>query len=225
MIPLRDTIPSKTFPIVNVTIIVVNIIIFGFEFLMPESELTKFIFTYGFIPLNATQEGGLNNLFPLFTSMFLHGSWMHLFSNMLALFIFGDNIEDTMGHQGYLTFYVLGGVVAGLSHYWFSPLSAIPVVGASGAISAVLGAYLILFPHSKILTLIPLFVIFYTVEIPAAVYLIFWFVSQLFNGTMALTSDVASGGVAWWAHVGGFIAGFVLVWVFIVPLNYGYEDN
>jgi hypothetical protein len=145
--------------------------------------------------------------------MFLHGGWWHLISNMLALYIFGDNVEDRLGHVCYLLFYLVGGIIAGLAHVVAYANSATPTVGASGAIAAVLGAYLILFPRSRVLTLIPVFYFIRIVEIPAVIYLGFWFISQFFNGVFALTStDVfQGGGVAWWAHIGGFLFGLATV--------------
>jgi hypothetical protein len=145
--------------------------------------------------------------------MFLHGGWWHLISNMLALYIFGDNIEDRLGHVLYLIFYLLGGLVAGGAHLVAYAQSTIPTVGASGAIAGVLGAYLVLYPQARVLTLVPIFYFLRLIEIPALVYLGFWFISQLFNGLFALTAaDVfQSGGVAWWAHIGGFVFGLVVI--------------
>jgi len=160
--------------------------------------------------------------------MFLHGGAFHLFSNMLALWIFGDNVEDRMGHVRYLLFYLLCGIAAALTHVYLNPTSPIPTVGASGAISGVLAAYFILFPNASVYTLIPLFFFWIeVVRIPAVIYLGFWFLSQLFNGVFALSVDTlqASGGVAWWAHVGGFVAGLVLVWFFRKPPERRYADE
>lgn len=152
---------------------------------------------------------------------------MHLIFNMLALYIFGDNVEDRMGHFGYTIFYLLGGTIAALAHVWSDPVSQVPTVGASGAIAAVLGAYIVLFPRSRVLTLIPIFFFFSVFEIPAVVYLGFWFLLQLLNGAFALTANTfQSGGVAWWAHIGGFLAGAILVWVFARrPRRQYYRDE
>lgn len=147
--------------------------------------------------------------------MFMHGGWFHLFSNMLALYIFGDNVEDSMGSQRYLIFYLLCGVAAALTHVFFNPNSPIPTVGASGALSGVLAAYLLFYPSARVITLIPIFFLPWLVEIPAVVYLGLWFISQLANGLFSILIDVqAMGGVAWWAHIGGFVAGLVLAPLF-----------
>jgi membrane associated rhomboid family serine protease len=145
--------------------------------------------------------------------MFLHGGWWHLISNMLALYIFGDNVEDRLGHVRYVLFYLIGGLVAGGAHLLAYSSSPIPTVGASGAIAAVLGAYLVLYPRARVLTLVPIFYFIRIVEIPALFYLGFWFISQLFNGVFALAaaSTFQGGGVAWWAHIGGFVFGLAII--------------
>jgi membrane associated rhomboid family serine protease len=144
--------------------------------------------------------------------MFLHGGWFHLISNMWALYIFGDNVEDRLGPMRYLLFYLVCGVVAALAHVYSQPLSNVPVVGASGAISGVLGAYLVLYPRARVISLVPLWIVPWFIEIPAVFYLGFWFFSQLFSGLLSLGMPISTyGGVAWWAHVGGFIAGLLLV--------------
>ena len=153
---------------------------------------------------------------PFITSMFLHGGWLHLFGNMLYLWIFGDNVEDRLGHFPFLIFYLLCGVGAGIVHTIFNASSFVPSIGASGAIAGVLGAYVVSYPFARVLTLVPIFVFFQVIEIPALIVLGFWFVMQLFSGTAALatTTSASSGGVAWWAHVGGFVIGMVLVGLF-----------
>ena len=143
--------------------------------------------------------------------MFWHGGWLHLISNMLYLWIFGDNVEDRLGHLRFLLFYVAAGAAAGLTHVALSPASALPTVGASGAIAGVLGAYLVTFPRARVLTLIPIVIIPWFVEIPAFVYLVLWFVMQLLEGVGSLGAPVETGGVAVWAHIGGFVAGVVLM--------------
>jgi membrane associated rhomboid family serine protease len=209
MIPIRDSIPSRRFPIVNIILIVANVVVFLIETLMPPARLQQFIMSYGLTPAFFWQAGWLERMVPLFTSMFLHAGWWHLISNMLALYIFGDNIEDRFGHLGHLGFYVGSGVVAGLAQLVVSSRSLSPMVGASGAIAGVLGAYLILYPKARVVTLIPIFYFMRLVQVPAIVYLGFWFVSQLFNGLFSLqVMDAArAGGVAWWAHIGGFAFG------------------
>ena len=214
MIPLRDDIPSRRLPIVNTALIAMNVVIFLFETLALGSDpLNRFTYTWGLVPAEFWTFEGPRAWLTLFTSMFLHGGWWHLISNMLALYIFGDNVEDRVGHVRYLFFYLLGGLAAGGAHLLAYADSTLPTVGASGAIAAVLGGYLFLFPQARVLTLIPIFFFVRLVEIPAFVYLGFWFISQLFNGIFALTAaDVfQSGGVAWWAHIGGFAFGLLVI--------------
>jgi len=213
MIPLRDTIPARRFPIVNTSIIVLNVLVFLFESVLGPEQLDQLIWTWGLVPDRFWGEGGVSGWLPLLSSMFLHGGWWHLISNMLALYIFGDNVEDRLGPVRYVLFYLFGGLAASAAHLVAYSRSPIPTVGASGAIAAVLGAYLILFPAARVLTLVPIFYFIRIVEIPALLYLGFWFLSQLFNGLFALTAaDVfQSGGVAWWAHIGGFVFGLAIV--------------
>ncbi len=216
MLPLRDTIRSRSFPLVNTGIILANILVFLFEVSLGP-EIGRFTRIFGVVPARFLAHTNLVQIITLFTSMFLHGGWAHIISNMMALYIFGDNVEDRMGHLRYLAFYLLCGLVAGLTHIYFNPLARVPTVGASGAISGVLGAYLVLFPTSRVITLVPFLFWPIFVEIPAVFYLGMWFISQLLNGTFALaTAGViqAYGGVAWWAHVGGFLAGLLLVRLF-----------
>lgn len=216
MLPLQDTIRAREVPIVNWLIILVNVMVFLLEAALGPRQLEVLITRFGVVSQRFLTAGNLRQIATLFSSMFLHGGWFHLISNMWALYIFGDNIEDRMGHLRYLLFYLLCGAAAGLSHIFAGPSSRIPTVGASGAISGVMGAYLVLFPHSRVLTLVPWF-FFYVIEIPALLYIGSWFVSQLFNGlfTLAMAGTIGTyGGVAWLAHVGGFAAGVLLVKVF-----------
>lgn len=213
MIPLRDNVPSRRFPIVNTAIIALNVLIFLFESLLAPGQRDPFIWRWGLVPAEFWQGGGLGRWIPLFTSMFLHGGWWHLISNMLALYIFGDNVEDRLGSARYVLFYLFGGLAASAAHLVAYSGSSIPTVGASGAIAAVLGAYLVLYPQARVITLVPIFFFVRIVEIPALIYLGFWFISQLFNGLFALTAtDVfQGGGVAWWAHIGGFLFGLAII--------------
>ena len=214
MIPLRDTIPARRFPIVNTVIIGLNVLVFLFESILSPNQLDRVIWLGGLTPAYFWQSGGLSRWLPLFTSMFMHGGWWHLISNMLALYIFGDNVEDRLGHFRYLLFYLFGGLAASGAHLLAYRGSPIPTVGASGAIASVLGAYLVLYPHARVLTLVPIFYFIRIVEIPALIYLGFWFISQLFNGLFALaaTADVMqAGGVAWWEHIGGFVFGLAII--------------
>ena len=214
MIPLRDTIPSRTAPVVTVALIAVNVIVFLHEAALGP-YLERFVFAYGLVPRRLVYWPG-NPLdpvrfLPLVTSMFWHGGWLHLIGNMLYLWIFGDNVEDKLGHVRYLIFYIATGVAAALTQVALDPTSTLPTIGASGAIAGVLGAYLISFPRSRVLTLIPIIIFPWFVEIPAVVYLAFWFILQLLEGIGQLGVPAQTGGVAVWAHIGGFIAGVVLV--------------
>ena len=214
MIPLRDTNPSRTIPVVNYFLITTNVIVFLYEFSLSK-EMTNFVFNFGLIPFNFTsdlQSYQVNpgTVLPLFTSMFLHGGWMHLLGNMLFLFIFGDNVEDRFGHFKYFFFYIVAGLAAAFTQIYMSPDSQIPMVGASGAIAGVLGAYVFMYPTAKITTLIPIFFFFQIIELPAFLFLGIWFLLQIISGMFALGIGADAGGVAWWAHIGGFAAGAVL---------------
>jgi membrane associated rhomboid family serine protease len=212
MIPIKDVIPARRFPLVNWIIILANVVVFLFEASMGSGELSRLIGRYGMVPARMLSNPGVSTGVSIFTSMFLHGGWFHLISNMWALYIFGDNVEDRLGPMRYLLFYLVCGVVAALAHVYSQPLSNVPVVGASGAISGVLGAYLVLYPRARVISLVPLWIVPWFIEIPAVFYLGFWFFSQLFSGLLSLGMPISTyGGVAWWAHVGGFIAGLLLV--------------
>ena len=205
MIPLKDDIPSHRLPIVNISLILVNLGIF--LYLVFNNMLDVFIMTHGVVPKNFFADFSPLTQFYLFTiAIFLHGGWLHVLGNMLYLWIFGDNVEDRMGHLRFLIFYLICGYTATLAHVFIEPLSTMPMVGASGAIAGVLGAYLVLFPRAKVLTLIPIFFFITFIRIPAVLFLGFWFVLQIFNGMVS-----GSAGVAWWAHIGGFIIGMILV--------------
>jgi membrane associated rhomboid family serine protease len=212
MFPLRDSQPSGTIPFVTYLIIAINVLLFLFEVSLGDQDLSAFLKNFGLVPEDFLQQFGPYQVFTLFSCMFLHGGWMHLISNMWALFIFGDNIEDKLGHFGYFIFYLLCGVCAGLTQVFMSQGSAVPTIGASGAIAGVLGGYIISYPTARVLTAIPIFIVIRLVEIPASVYLGFWFISQFFTGFASIAKEPGEeGGVAWWAHVGGFIAGLILV--------------
>ena len=220
MIPLRDANPSQRTPWMTFVLIGANTLAFLYEVALPPQRLEQFIFTMGMVPARVTvfptdPAVTFGDAFlPLFSSMFLHGGWLHLIGNMWFLWIFGDNIEDRLGHLRYLVFYLLCGLAAGLAHTLFNLSSTLPSIGASGAVAGVLGGYLLLYPHARVLTLIPMFFV-YLVELPAYLVLLMWFVVQLFSGTASIVGgDASSGGVAWWAHVGGFAVGLALVKVF-----------
>ncbi len=225
MIPLRDTIPSRSFPFVTISLIVVNSLFFLLE-LMLGPHLNDFIKLFGVIPakyfwLAEHQPGNLfERFFPLFSSMFLHGGWLHLIGNMWYLWIFGDNVEDAMGHGRFFLFYLLSGLGAGLVHIYINAGSTVPTIGASGAISGVMGAYFVLFPHSRVLTIIPIFFFIEILEIPAFFFLGFWIFLQFFQGTASLSLPDQVGGVAWWAHLGGFVFGALLSFLFVNRRRY-----
>ncbi|WP_163846128.1 rhomboid family intramembrane serine protease [Pseudooceanicola aestuarii] len=206
MFPLRDHNPSGRTPYVTYALIVVNVVVFlGYAGLMSQPEaLYAFYDRYAMIPARLSEGSGYHTLL---TSMFLHGGFMHIAGNMLFLWIFGDNMEDEMGHWGFLGFYLVSGVVAGVAHLIAGPGSLVPTVGASGAIAGVMGGYLLLFPRARVDILIIFIVFFKVFPVPAWLMLGLWFALQLVNGVGA---DPTTGGVAYWAHAGGFIAGLVL---------------
>jgi len=216
MIPLRDENPSATTPFVTWVLVAINVIVFVFE-LSLGPELRTFIFDWGLVPARLTlalrfgDEPITGPALTVFSSMFLHGGWLHLVGNMWYLWIFGDNIEDRLGHVKYLVFYLLAGLAAGLLHYATNSESRVPTVGASGAIAGVLGAYLAAFPRARVVTLLPLFPFFRVVALPAMVVLGLWFVIQFFSGALSLGYSTG-GGVAWWAHIGGFGFGYLAMW-------------
>jgi membrane associated rhomboid family serine protease len=212
MFPLYDTVRSRRFPLINWILILLNGLAFYYELTLSETELHRFILDWGLIPAQLAFNSA-DSWMRILSSMFLHGGWFHILSNMWILIIFGDNIEDRMGGMRYLIFYLLSGTVAALSQAFLYPTSTIPMVGASGAIAGVLGAYLVLYPHARIASLVPIFFIFTVIEVPALIFLGFWFVSQLFQGWLAL-GGADLGGVAWWAHIGGFIFGLLMVRLF-----------
>ncbi|MBW1812918.1 MAG: rhomboid family intramembrane serine protease [Deltaproteobacteria bacterium] len=213
MIPLRDNIPSKNVPIVNTIIIGINIVIYLAELTQGES-LTSFIYMYGLVParysipeITAYFSIG-QQLFSFISFMFLHGSFLHILGNMWMLYIFGDNIEGRLGAFRYLIFYLLCGMASGCSHLFFNLHSTAPVIGASGSIAGVMGAYFLLYPNAKILSLVPVLFIPFFFEIPAFIFLGFWFVLQFFNAAL---SHGSSSVIAWWAHIGGFLFGMLFL--------------
>lgn len=209
MIPLKDDIPSSSFPAVNTLLIALNGLVFLYEVGLGH-DVSQFIQRFGLVPANALSLGiaGWGNIF---SSMFIHGGWEHIIGNMLYLFIFGDNVEDALGHVKYLFFYLLCGLAAAWGHILFNPHSAIPTVGASGAVAGVLGAYLLLYPRAGVLTLIPIGIFIRIIKVPAVLVLGFWIVLQLLFGLISLPlPGEQSGGIAWFAHIGGFFAGMLL---------------
>lgn len=218
MIPLYDTVRSRRFPIVNWAIIVLNVLVFLYELSLSPNALQSMTFTWGLAPVKLMIHPETSWVM-IFTAMFLHGGWFHILSNMWVLFVFGDNVEGRMGHGSYLIFYLLSGVAAALLESLVLQNSKVPMIGASGAIAGVLGAYLILFPRARVASIVPIFFIFTIVEIPAAIFLLFWFVSQLFSGWLTLQGSDGSG-IAWWAHVGGFLFGMLAVHLFARRKSY-----
>ncbi len=230
MLPLYDVIPSRRKPVINYTLIALNTIIFLFELAIPEPILNNIIYTFGVVPVRfwaafnyADWKVILDHaILPAFTSMFLHGGWLHLLSNMWMLWIFGDNVEDTMGHLRYLAFYLLCGLAAALTHATLYASSPVPTIGASGAISGVMGAYMLLYPGSRIVTLIPFFFFPMLMEFSAYFFLLAWFIGQLLAGATSLA--MGGSNIAFWAHVGGFVAGLLLHRLFVTyhPVPKGY---
>ena len=213
MFPIRDNIPSRSWPLITVALILANFYYFYQELILGDAALSRFIHIWGLVPADfiaglARTPFAPEAYLPLVTNLFLHGGWMHILGNMWYLWIFGDNVEDCLGKLRFVFFYLLCGVAANLAQVVVDPASTVPTIGASGAISGVLGAYLTLFPRARISTLIPLFPIFPVVRIPAVLFLAVWFLLQLQNGAISLF--MAGTNIAWWAHIGGFAAGFVL---------------
>ncbi len=223
MFPLKDHNPTVRTPVVTIALVAINVVVFLYELTLGRS-LGAFVAAYGAVPyeishltdLVGTAYGPIQQMpgpafipLTLITSMFIHGSVMHVFGNMLYLWIFGNNVEDLMGRVRFIVFYFGCGIIAALTHILSSPNSTMPMVGASGAIAGVLGAYLVAYPRARVLTAVFFFIFIRLVELPAAVLLVFWFVLQSFQGVLSLGARELSGGVAWFAHVGGFIAGIL----------------
>jgi membrane associated rhomboid family serine protease len=226
MIPIRDDQPRFSTPYVNYFLIGLNVLVFLMELMVgaqSERALNGFLFQFGVVPRHVT--GLLTGtpvfnpvaaILPMFTSMFLHGSWLHIIGNMWVLYIFGDNIEDYLGHFKYIVFYLISGLAAGFAHTLLNPASNVPSVGASGAIAGVMGAYFVLYPRARVLTIVPLIIFFTFWWLPAWIVLGYWFLIQFLSGTATSIAYSAqtTGGIAFWAHVGGFVAGIVLIKVF-----------
>ncbi len=221
MFPIKDTVPRREFPYITWMIILLNGIVFLFEISLPEDSLKRLFYLFGVVPARYTHPDWalmfglpLNDYWPFITNIFLHGGWVHFIGNMWMLYLFGDNVEDRMGHGRFLAFYMLSGLAASITHVAFNMHSTVPAIGASGAIAGVMGAYFVMFPTARVITLIPIFFLPYFIEIPAFLYLGIWFASQIFSGTFSLLTPETGGGIAWWAHIGGFITGILLLPVF-----------
>jgi membrane associated rhomboid family serine protease len=224
LIPIRDTVPHRRTPVMTWALIAVNVAVFLYELTLPPDELERLFYFFGIVPARyshpewATVAGlPFDDYWPFITCMFLHGGWAHIIGNMWTLWIFGDNVEDRMGPVRFLFFYLLTGLAAGLTHYFTNANSAVPTVGASGAIAGVLGAYFVLFPRAQIIVLVPIFFFPFFFQLPAVTYLLFWFLSQILGGAIAGLSSSQVGGIAFWAHAGGFLAGVLLHRLFILP--------
>lgn len=221
MFPLRDTIPSRRLPVMTWVLILANFGAFAYELFCTDRELTRLTYELGVVPAlvlepSARVDAGLafHPWLGFLTSQFLHAGWLHVISNMWCLWIFGDNVEDRLGSLRFLVFYLLSGVAASALHVYTNADATVPAIGASGAIAGVMGAYFVLFPTARVVTLVPVFILPLFIEVPAFVFLLFWFATQFFSGMLALgaSSDGGlGGGIAWWAHVGGFLAGIVLL--------------
>lgn len=215
MFPIRDTIPNTHPPVVTRFLIWANILIFVFQALLPEWQVQVLVERFGVIPLKYTRphyaaaHGHLleEGYWPFLTSMFLHGGFLHVLSNVWTLWIFGDNVEDRMGPVRFLAFYLLCGISAMVMHTLTNPFSLIPAIGASGAIAGVMGAYFVLFPNAWVITLVPILIFPLFIPIPAFIYLLVWFLMQFVSGASSLLGPGQGGGIAWWAHIGGFVAG------------------
>ncbi|MDH3625109.1 MAG: rhomboid family intramembrane serine protease [Myxococcales bacterium] len=225
MIPIRDNNRTRRTPVVTWGLIVVNVLVFGGSLIFGPSEAETLVMRFGVIPdvvvhgdwgLPRSEGGALGSLVTPFTSMFLHGGLLHLGSNMLFLHVFGDNVEDVLGRGRFLVFYALCGLGAAAGQVMVDTNSMVPMIGASGAISGVLAGYVMLFPHARIVTLVPIFIFIHFMEIPAGIFIVLWFVLQLVLGYLSLgiLAEGGSGGVAWFAHIGGFLAGLVCIRLF-----------
>jgi membrane associated rhomboid family serine protease len=218
MIPIRDRNPSGSFPFVTIGIILLNSIVFLFELSLGD-KLDAALFHLGIVPVKvmyAAEIPGstfLNTYFPFLSYMFLHGGFIHLIGNMWYLWIFGDNIEDTLGRLKFIAFYLICGIGSAVVHVYINRQSGVPCVGASGAVAGVLGAYMVTFPRARVLVVIPLFILWEFIELPAIIVLGFWFLIQFFSGTASISS-AHGGGVAWWAHIGGFVLGIIFIKIF-----------
>jgi membrane associated rhomboid family serine protease len=217
MLPLKDDIPARHFPFINIGLIGINILVFLFE-LSQRQNFDRLIMSYGFVPARFSSSYSweildFSRYGTIFSSMFLHGSLFHLLSNMWVLWIFGDNVEDCMGRGRYVIFFLLCGMASVLAQTMANPTSQLPLIGASGAISGVLGAYFLTYPRARVLTLVPIFILFYLVNLPAYIFLGLWFLLQFLSGYSSLTASAGGeiGGIAWWAHVGGFGTGMMLI--------------
>jgi membrane associated rhomboid family serine protease len=232
MIPIRDSVPSLHPAVTTRLIIVAVSLVFVFEVALPRSTLEPLFYLFGIVPARFTHPDwaariGLpvHEYWPFVTSLFLHAGWLHVIGNLWTLWIFGDNVEDRMGPVRFALFYLVCGVAAGLVHWFTNADSTVPTVGASGAIAGVLGAYFVLFPTSRVIVLVPVFLWPFFFELPAVTFLLFWFFVQLLSGALAMAGPEQVGGIAWWAHVGGFLTGMLLHPLFRSRTRDPYPDE
>jgi membrane associated rhomboid family serine protease len=238
MFPIQDSVPSRSVPVVTRALILINVVVFFFELSLSRESIIQLFYLFGVVPARFTNpEWAASIGFPigsywsLLTHQFLHGGWLHIVANMWTLWIFGDNVEDRMGPLRFIIFYLVCGVLAALTQVLVTPDATIPSVGASGAIAGILGAYLLFFPTARLIVLIPILFFPFFFELPAVIFLVLWFLIQLFSGTAMLASPQQVGGIAFWAHIGGFIAGMLLCRFFVrrpvrrrlQPDEYGLE--
>lgn len=215
LFPLYDENPTNSFPVFNFLLIAANVLIFFWEISLGTTALEQVILNYGFIPKNLTKAVLAGKIFDpiyltVFTSMFLHGGFVHIFGNMLYLWIFGNNVEDRFGHVKFLLFYLVAGIAGVVAQTLVNPVSTIPGIGASGAIAGVLAAYLLMFPRARVVAVVPIFFFLQLIKLPAIIVLGFWIIVQLVSGVASITDPQVSGGVAWFAHIGGFLSGVIL---------------
>jgi len=236
MFPIQDSVPSRSVPVVTRALILINVIVFFFELMLSQNGLEQLLYLFGIVPARFTHPDWSADIdFPagsywtILTYQFLHGGWLHIVANMWTLWIFGDNVEDRMGSLRFVIFYLICGSIAGFTQLLTNPDSTIPSIGASGAIAGVLGAYLMFFPTARLIVLFPIVFFPFFFEVPAVLYLLLWFFIQLFSGTATLAGPQEVGGIAWWAHVGGFVSGMLLCRLFarrrrqLQPDEYGLE--
>src|SRR5712672_648970 len=236
MFPIGDSVPARSVPVATRALILINVVVFFFELGLSRDSVEQLFYLFGLVPKRFTDPDWaasmgfpIGTYWPILTHQFLHGGWLHIFANMWALWIFGDNVEDRMGPVRFTIFYLTCGTVAGLTQLLTNPDSTLPSVGASGAIAGVLGAYLIFFPTARLIVLFPILFFPFFFEVPAVLYLVLWFFINLFSGTAALAGPEQVGGIAWWAHVGGFAGGMLLCRLFVrrrrqwQPDEYGFE--
>ena len=222
MIPIQDSVPNRSVPVVTRALVLINVLVFFFELSLPRESIEQFFYLFGLVPARFTHPEWaasvgfpIDTYWPILTHQFLHGGWLHIISNMWMLWIFGDNVEDRMGSVRFGICYLICGCAAGLTHLLTNPNSTVPSVGASGALAGVLGAYILFFPTARLVVMFPIFFFPFFFEVPAVLYLGVWFFTQLYSGTLALVGPGQVGGIAWWAHIGGFVGGMLLCGLFV----------